>query len=332
METKKINFFSRAIKAIAKFDQYEFFIEEKITVAISYILKLVLIISLIISLAVGYKTIDQMKKIYADVALNIPEFKFEENTLKIEEAKEMALENDFYLIFDTNPEIEQSKIDEYKKKVEEHQAGIVFLNNRALLKISNFQEYNYKDITEEYGIQNTSFSKQEAIDYINTNVMVVKTYLGIFALIYISFFVATIISLISDIILLAILGAITSKLCKVNLKFSAVAIIAIYSITLPLLLLGLYQIALSLFNFRIDYFNIMYIAIGYIYVVAAILIMKSNQIKQTAEINKIVTVEKQVKEELKESKEEEDKKEEKPTNEKEKEPDINEDEPDGSEI
>ena len=81
----------------------------------------------------------------------------------------------------------------------------------------------------------------------------------------------------------------------------------------------------------------MYLLIAYVYIIAAILMIKYDLIKQNQELQKIIEVQKQVKKEI----EEENKRDEKPEKKEEKkkkeepeeEPVINEEnEPDGSEI
>jgi len=54
METKKIPFFIRLKNAIVNFDEYKTFSEEKVSVAIKYILKLTLIFTFIIAIALRF--------------------------------------------------------------------------------------------------------------------------------------------------------------------------------------------------------------------------------------------------------------------------------------
>ena len=121
---------------------------------------------------------------------------------------------------------------------------------------------------------------------------------------------------------------------------SKVFSISIYSLTLSIVLGVVYDILSSFTNFYIDHFEIMYILIAYVYLVAAILIIKSDVIKQRLELQKIIEVQKQVKKEIeeqkeddedKEKKDDEDKEKDKDKGDKEEDPVLNR-EPDGSEI
>ena len=131
-----------------------------------------------------------------------------------------------------------------------------------------------------------------------------------------------------------------NALIQIVLSFESF-VISIYALTLSIILSTIYTAVYSLTGFVIEYFNAMYLLIAYIYVIAAILIIKSDIIKQHVELQKIYKVEAQVKKELEEQKDkdkdenEENKKENekkgKDKDEEDDQPVINR-EPDGSEI
>ena len=341
MESKKINFFSRIKKAVIKFDDYEFFINEKAKEAIFYVLKLVLIISIIVSIAVTYKVVNQIESIYNNILNNIPDFEFSEASLTSTQTLEKVNnDEDFYFLIDTN-EISEEEKTEYKNKLDEHIMGIVLLKDKVIYKINGISDMPYEDAIKSYGFDksNVSFNKEQAEKYINENVKGFNLYSGIFTVMFTSFFLVTIISVISDVILLTILAMITSRIAKLKLSFTSSIIVGIYSITLPLILLGLYDIASTLTTFNIEFFDIIYRAIGYIYVIAAILIMKSNLIKQNVEISKIVEVQEEVRKEIEENKDnnsDDEEKNDKKDNEKDGNEDtgidINDNEPDGRDV
>ena len=341
MESKKINFFSRIKKAVIKFDDYEFFINEKAKEAIFYVLKLVLIISIIVSIAVTYKVVNQIESIYNNILNNIPDFEFSEASLTSTQTLEKVNnDEDFYFLIDTNEISEEAKT-EYKNKLDEHIMGIVLLKDKVIYKINGISDMPYEDAIKSYGFDksNVSFNKEQAEKYINENVKGFNLYSGIFNVMFTSFFLVTIISVISDVILLTILAMITSRIAKLKLSFTSSIIVGIYSITLPLILLGLYDIASTLTTFNIEFFDIIYRAIGYIYVIAAILIMKSNLIKQNVEISKIVEVQEEVRKEIEENKDnnsDDEEKNDKKDNEKDGNEDtgidINDNEPDGRDV
>lgn len=150
---------------------------------------------------------------------------------------------------------------------------------------------------------------QETIEYVQ-NMPKVQLY-GAFYLIsvmylYTIYFIITAV----NVLLLSILGFITSRIARVPLKYSAIANISIYALTLSIVLNAIYIIVNSFTGFEVKYFQIMYNAIGYIYVVTAILMIKSELIKQQIEIAKLEEEQKRIREELERKEEEERQKEE----------------------
>ena len=79
---------------------------------------------------------------------------------------------------------------------------------------------------------------------------------------------------------------------------------AVYAITLPILLNVLYIGINAFVDYTIKYFDIMYILIASIYVISAIFILKSEFNKKQGQVLKIIEVEKHVKEDNEENKEE----------------------------
>ena len=136
------------------------------------------------------------------------------------------------------------------------------------------------------------------------------------AMVFIYFFLLYFISIWLDIILLALFGFFTALLLRIHLRFSAMCKIVVHSLTLPILL-NIVTILIETFTtIRIQYFNMMYIGIAYIYIVTAILMIKSDLIKSQKELNKIIEEQAKVREELQKQK---DKEEEEKQREKEKE-------------
>ncbi len=122
-----------------------------------------------------------------------------------------------------------------------------------------------------------------------------------------------------DILMLSVLGFITSRIAKVLLRHSAIINISVYALTLPVLLKAIYILVNSFTGFEIKYFEIMYNAVAYIYLVTAILMIKSEMIKQEIELTKLEEEQQKVREELEREQEEERQKEEQKRKEKEEE-------------
>lgn len=143
--------------------------------------------------------------------------------------------------------------------------------------------------------------------------------IGMFIMVFIYMFLIYITSIWLDIVLPGAFGYITALFMRLRLRFSAMCKIAIHSLTLPILLNAIAILIETFANFKIQYFEIMYMGIAYIYIITAILMIKSDVIKNQKELAKIIEEQAKVREELERKKEEEEKQKEEQKREKEKE-------------
>ena len=167
-----------------------------------------------------------------------------------------------------------------------------------MFKINNFDE-----LLLQSGLQEAQ--QQEIMEYINSTEKV-QLYAIIFGVSlmssYLVFFAATLIF----IIILSVFGYLAAIIAKIKMKYVAIFNMAIYSITLSLLLEVIYTITNMYTEFTSNYFSIAYIAIACIYLISAIFIIKSEFIKKQEELKKIKEAQEQLNEEKeKESKNEE---------------------------
>ena len=104
----------------------------------------------------------------------------------------------------------------------------------------------------------------------------------------IGFFASLWIGTLFDVFSLSLFGIITCIFAKIKMNYKALFNMSIYAFTLSIILRTVYFAITTLTTFRIKYFDIMYIAIAYISLAAAIFIIKSNVIKQHLELMKII--------------------------------------------
>ena len=97
-----------------------------------------------------------------------------------------------------------------------------------------------------------------------------------------------IIYILSDVCLVAIFGWIAAKICGVNFKMNPMIALSIYSLSLSIVLQCIYKVALLTTGFYIEYFQTLYLLIAYVYIIAAIFMIKYDLIKQTEELQKII--------------------------------------------
>ena len=103
-----------------------------------------------------------------------------------------------------------------------------------------------------------------------------------------SLFISLFISTLLDVFTLSIFGILTCFFTKIKMNYKALFNMSIYALTLSVMLRTVYFAITTLTSFKIKYFDIMYIAISYISLAAAIFIIKSNIIKQHLELMKII--------------------------------------------
>lgn len=133
-----------------------------------------------------------------------------------------------------------------------------------------------------------------------------------------------------DAAMLGLLGIIVARLVGMRIKYKSTFNIGIHALTLPLILQIIYLSVNILIGFEIKYFQWMYTTISYIYVVVAILMIKTQFINQQIELMKIQLEQEKIRKEMEnqeepenENPEEKEKKQEKPKDEKKKEEDNN---------
>lgn len=325
---KKTNFFKEALKSIKDLDKYEDFALELPKTAFKYLFKLVLIFIAIITLVYSYKIVDSLNNIYAGLKEKLPNFSYSQGVLKVDSSEPIILEE--YeetigkVIIDTN--IDESEINKYEKEIGNNTIGVLILKDKCIV-LSNTTAgqvtYKYSDIASSYNI--TEFTKQNAIEYID-NINIVSVYASIYFVIFVYFFIIYFISIFVDVLILAVLAYIVARISRIRLKFTPSFNVAVHSITLPILLNLVYIIVNLLTGFNIKYFQLMYNTISYIYVIVAVLMIKTDFINRQLELMKLAEEQEKVKKEMEKKKEEQQKeeneknKEKKPKTKKEKQP------------
>lgn len=315
MEKTKKPFFIKLKNAIINFDEYKNFADEKLWTSFKYILKLMLIFTILITVSLTYKVIIEANKAIEEFKQECPEFSFEDNKLVIEGDNRIVKGDEsgyFGLIIDSNEE-SLSNIEE----AGDYERVIAFLKDKVVIRSSdNIEASNsYENLEQEYPEYNLSnLNRDKAMEFLSSK-NISKIYAGISIISFIYLFVIYLVQVLFDILLLSIVGYLFSKIINIKLKYKSIFCISIYAITLPILLYMVYIIVNIFTGFTIKYFEIAYNAIAYIYIITAMLMMKSDLVKQQVEVGKIVEEQKKVREE----KDKEEKREEKPKDKKPKE-------------
>lgn len=315
MEKQKLSFFKKVKTSVLDFDGYQSLAAEKISRTIIYIVLILLIFSIVISVICVCQFWFAINKLKNYVNTEISEIKYENYELSIIPSsgeKTIEIENSLtgqpMIIIDTEANEEETEAD--INKIESQENGILLLKDRIIIKnelLTKTEEYSYKTISEKYNIN--KIDKEELIKMLSgREIISALALLGVALILYM--FIVFISNILIDIFVLALLAYIVSRIAGLRLKYSAIYNIATYSLTLPLILNIIYVIVNALTGFTIEYFNIMYNAIASIYIITAMLMIKSDVIKKQFELNKIIEEQAKVREELKRREEEKKKQEE----------------------
>ena len=297
MKEKKLSFFKKLKTSIFDFDGYQELAAENISRTIGYIVLLMLIFSILTSLAFLYNFSQQVADVKDYINNEISEIKYENYQLTV-------IPNNGEEITEIDNE-ELGVIQKSINDIESRNNGILILKDKIIVKsgiITKPLEYSYKDISETYNIN--KIDKNEVLNLLSGSEMKTAMLMlwGAMALYMFIIFLSTV---LIDMFLLSILAYIVTRISGLRLKISAVYNIASYALTLPIILNIIYAIVNTITGFTIQYFQIMYTAIASIYVVTAILMIKSDVIKRQLELNKIIEEQERVRQELKQKEEEE---------------------------
>lgn len=305
MEENKLSFFKKIKISIFDFDGYQNLAAETISKTIGYIVLLMICLSIVISSAYTYQFTQIIDGIKNYISSEVEEITYEDYNINIipkngEEITEIDINNmiNAKVIINTQT-TDDTKIQESIDKINSTENGILILKDRIIIKnslYSNSIEYSFKDISEEYNIN--KINKDEIINLLS-GTEINSLYLMFWGIMALYMFIIYISSLLIDIFLLAILAYIVTRIAGLRLKYSAIYNIASYALTLPIILNMIYAVVNILTGFTIKYFQIMYTTIASIYIITAILMIKSDVIKKQLELNKIIEEQERIKQELK---------------------------------
>lgn len=307
-KTKKQGFFKSIKNSIFNFDSYQDFALEEMKRGIFYFLKLAILFSVIIAIVFSVLqvvvTIPNAKNF---IASDIPDFSYSNGILDVKSDETVTIDNiaDQVLIIADTKDLDETKINEYKDKINLYDIGVLVLKDKVYLKNSyagtGLQEIPMSDIGSIYG--KNEFTKQDIVNDINS-INMISLCISLAFTVFLGFFITYLIMSILDIIILALLCNIVAMLLRVRMKVSALVNISVHAMTLPIILLLIYAIVLMTTGFEIKYFNIMYRGIAYIYVITAVFLIRQNLIKQQMELTTIVQKQKELKQQLEEKEKE----------------------------
>ena len=320
METEKIGFFKRVKMAIFNLEKYNVFANENFSKSLKYLLLLTTIVTVILAISTTINLSRETGKLINFVkSEEFPDFELSDGKLDAK-SKLNAYDEEYNsrLIIDTSAELSDEKIKEYEEQLKDTAFSAILLKDKIIYKFDESQksgiESTYNNVTSIIEIDN--ITKEKLVkDFLNNDVLL-KLEIVMFIYAFLTILILNILTLIEDILIVGVFGWIAGKISKVPLALSKAISLAIYSLTLSIILSTIYSILLAFTGFEIKYFEIMYMIIAYIYIVAAIMIMKDGD--RTA--GEAVTVEGEILKTTEEDSEDEENDEEKKDDKKKKSP------------
>ncbi len=294
-------FFNKVKYSIGKIEKYPEMATEGTKAAIKYIAGVLILITIITCLGSIYQTYQSLQEVSQYIKDNVPEFTYKEGALSIEGEQPVIKDN---LIIDTNDKTDE-ELQEYKNKLKENGYGFIVLKDKMLLVNEGSEdatEYPLSNIAEQ--INKEEIKKSDLIEYIDGQGML-STYIGMFFIMFFSVLVGYLADALCVALVLAAVGYIVALLLKVKMRYKAIFNMALYALTLSTLLKTIYVVIRIFTTFTITYFDVMYAAVAFIYLVAAIFLTRIDLIKTQEELTKVKEVQKEVHDEIEEQKEKE---------------------------
>ena len=297
--SEKINFFKDVLKSIKDLDKYEDYALELPRNAFKYLFKLVLIFSAIICVCYTYQIVQNLNNMYESFKNILPDFSYTQGVLTLDSKETIVIEEykDVLgkVIIDTNGTIEKYEQDK--------DVGILLLKDKCVV-LSNSGigqvTYNYEELAKNYGL--TEFTKNDIINSVES-INIISLYTSVYFVIFVYFFIIYFITIFMDVLLLSVLAYLVSRISRIRLKFAPSFSIAVHAITLSVFLNLIYVIVNLFTGFEIKYFQLMYSTISYIYVIVAILMIKTDFIQRQMELIKLAQEQEKVREEIKQKEE-----------------------------
>ena len=301
IKTKKLGFFKKVWYSITKFDKYLEMSSEGAGIAFKYLIQITAIFVLIIGFLGIYSANINLNGFIKNIEENIPDFKYAEGGITLAE----GVENKVYTLQDTNMNFgkiiidlnteDEAVVTQYKNTIKEDgevgNKGIILLKDKVM-QVAKSEEgvaeetetaMTYNELTESlFGSTNVEITKSNLLEYLNGNGRTSILLVNFFSYI-IAYFIIYISSGIIYALVLALIGFTSAKITKIKLTFGQVFAMSIYAFTLSNILNIVYFIVNYFSGITIKYFDIAYITLAYVYLVAVIFLMKTDFLKKQEE-------------------------------------------------
>lgn len=267
-------FCERIWNSIVNFDKYEEITTISTKTSIAYVAALILIFAIVNTIAATFKYTNMVNNVISQISSSEADFSIskDDGLVISNDNKQYILEkNNVKIILDET----SSDYSTYSNEMNEYNGCfILLLKDTFYLKINknnNIVSYNYNDFFNLANIEN--INKNEILEKYNNHKNNI-TYIFVIY-IFITIFVSYFMSALVDILALVLIGKIVTKIYGMKISFSGLFSIAASALTLSILLECIYLTINILTGFTIKYFQIMYLMIAIIYMISAIVLLRT---------------------------------------------------------
>ncbi|MCX7920632.1 MAG: DUF1189 domain-containing protein [Clostridia bacterium] len=257
MEEVNTNFFTKAVKSISDFGYYKNLIKQSVGKSISYLLLLCLILGTISMIRPVLEFNRGISTFISAFEKNIPEFVLENGELNVSGPMPVTTEEDGAIfIIDTSGRTGVEALNNYDN-------GMLVLKDKMIQKnLGNIQTTEFSSLA---GLKLTKSDIGQWLPFLKF----ISVFIVLFGLI------VFIIGKLLSALLISIIGLLLNAIVSAGLTFKDIFKMAVYSLTLPIIL----KVILSAAAINVPFFWLVYYLIAVFYVgYAMTLIKKENQI------------------------------------------------------
>jgi len=244
-----MKFFKKILKSITDFESYKGFHLESSKKSILYLLKLCILTSLIFCTVIFILIYNHR----------------------------ILLDRD-PIIFIVDINATEQEISEYQEKANEYEVVYMILKDK----------YIYKNVLIEENVSNNEAeSSTKEISMSNIKQEDIRAFsITMFIITVIIFGLASFIMQLIYILILSVFGVLSKNLLKLNLGYSSIFNITVYGFTLSILLELIFNIISIFTGFTISNLDTMMMAVGYVYVLTALITIRNNMLNMQLEYSK----------------------------------------------
>lgn len=287
MDVNKINFFKKIWYSIAKPSKYFELNKQDLAKTIRYFFAIVSILALILSIIVSLIQLNTVNEAINCLDEKLPEIKFKENVLSLENEDAIILDDKKILDYFTNPIVintllsKDEAVDQYKDIATKNNKVLVFLKEEFIIISDKYNPENEKEGIETHKYSevssnfikdsNNEYSKKDILDYLKQRV----PFTYFLAQFFVIFFITISFLFFTYIFLIATGLWIVTKGFKLKWTYKESLSNTIYASTLSIFAYVLYMITNYITKFKIPFIDIICIAIIFIYLY--IILMKQKK-------------------------------------------------------